>query len=1074
MKNLKRIKLINWQTFWNNTIEVKGNILLTGENGSGKTSFLDAINYVLNGGNNTKFNLAASDETTRSLLTYIRGEIGIEGQSALRMGENVISHVALEYYDDEDSSSFIIGAVFEIRDNSPRIEQSFYFINNGLIKEELFLDSSSGVPSIVNFSLFTVKAKELFGEINFKPIIGNRSQIRTAIAQILGIQSKKYHELLAKALAFKPISDVNNFVFNFLLPQENVSVDSVRTTIRSYLAIKGSVELDQKKQIALKDILDSISKYEDLKGEYELLNAYSYYYSYTLSVEEINSKEEKIKYNLNTIVGEKEALVQLEKDIEDLQKRIIQVEGAEWYRAIADQEKVLIDVQSRLSKANEDVNSINALSIQEASLASEFEIENRLRDAVIKSNYDLFKKEVKRVSLLIDKQKDEEYLKLQSLRSEKALLVEKETELMSEISSLDQGLPVYPRSVKTLRDVIHQGIENKYGEDVEAIPFCELIEIKEGEERWRDALEGYLNTRRFDLFVPSKYFDDAVSLYERFKHDLSIEGVGLVNFNAIREREIAENSLASKVVTNDSRALLYVNYLLGDIICVENEYELKNYESSINPTCLVYKNKTIRQTKFDVYKTPYIGQNARLIQKSQKDEELSSIEERASSLTKDISIVSARHEKLRYSKLNSLVDAPNYWGVFDECIKEESRVKKALEKLRIENGSLLNDTSSFKEELLDKKKTSNEKLIKIGALEKENEQFREVISSLIEERDRLKDLYENSIKSPQISIKFDEYVANTHLSKGKIAERLVSLKDEVSKEVNHLNILMNNYIKEFNFDSIPSIENIKDFREEYNLVVKRELSKYQEELDRAMKECTIAFKENYIAQIRQHIKDERENIKKLNKILESKPFGSEGEIYQFVINKSLDPAFGKFYDIFDSSEDFDARDLFINQLSDKNLSLMKELFESLTSDADDEKQAAVVSKFTDYRNFMNYDIMITDKHGNKSFYSKIGKGKSGGETQTPFYVIIAASFDQIVSPAYKNKSSSILVIMDEAFNKMDASHIKATMEYFNDLNIQLLISLPSNNAKILMPFVDTTLGLVKSNNVSYIRSDIKK
>ena len=35
MKKLSRVKLINWHLFQNETIEIKGNLLISGDNGSG-------------------------------------------------------------------------------------------------------------------------------------------------------------------------------------------------------------------------------------------------------------------------------------------------------------------------------------------------------------------------------------------------------------------------------------------------------------------------------------------------------------------------------------------------------------------------------------------------------------------------------------------------------------------------------------------------------------------------------------------------------------------------------------------------------------------------------------------------------------------------------------------------------------------------------------------------------------------------------------------------------------------------------------------------------------------------------
>ena len=99
MKTLTKVKLINWHTFSNEEFEIYKNALITGENGTGKSTILDAIQYVLHDGK-CKFNKAASDIRNRTLQSYIRCKTGIEGHEFVRNGD-VTTYIALEFYDEK-------------------------------------------------------------------------------------------------------------------------------------------------------------------------------------------------------------------------------------------------------------------------------------------------------------------------------------------------------------------------------------------------------------------------------------------------------------------------------------------------------------------------------------------------------------------------------------------------------------------------------------------------------------------------------------------------------------------------------------------------------------------------------------------------------------------------------------------------------------------------------------------------------------------------------------------------------------------------------------------------------------
>lgn len=104
MKKLTKIRLINWHYFANETINVKNNMLVTGQNATGKSTIVDAIAFVITAGDQI-FNLAANEKSKRDLRGYVKCKLGIDNQEYLRENDTT-GHVALEFY-DESKNEFL-------------------------------------------------------------------------------------------------------------------------------------------------------------------------------------------------------------------------------------------------------------------------------------------------------------------------------------------------------------------------------------------------------------------------------------------------------------------------------------------------------------------------------------------------------------------------------------------------------------------------------------------------------------------------------------------------------------------------------------------------------------------------------------------------------------------------------------------------------------------------------------------------------------------------------------------------------------------------------------------------------
>ena len=115
MKKLKKILLINWLYFSKEVIEVGDVNFLTGKNGAGKSTVIDALQIVLLGETNARnFNLAANERSQRTLDGYLRADMD-ENNPYSRRGKDFSTYIVCEFEDDVEHNSFVCGVMFDCR-----------------------------------------------------------------------------------------------------------------------------------------------------------------------------------------------------------------------------------------------------------------------------------------------------------------------------------------------------------------------------------------------------------------------------------------------------------------------------------------------------------------------------------------------------------------------------------------------------------------------------------------------------------------------------------------------------------------------------------------------------------------------------------------------------------------------------------------------------------------------------------------------------------------------------------------------------------------------------------------------
>ena len=254
------------------------------------------------------------------------------------------------------------------------------------------------------------------------------------------------------------------------------------------------------------------------------------------------------------------------------------------------------------------------------------------------------------------------------------------------------------------------------------------------------------------------------------------------------------------------------------------------------------------------------------------------------------------------------------------------------------------------------------------------------------------------------------------------------------------------------------MEVIKAYRDDLEKLEKSDLISYEDKLAAAQEDCELEFRENFLAKLRENIDRAKTIFSQLNKSLNGIYYGNDSYRFELTPNREKQ----HLYDMITSDFNYSGQTLFTFTFEEKYHSEMDELFSKLT----DENLSESANELTDYRSYLDYDIKVISKDGKVQFFSKTYGEKSGGETQTPYYVAIAASFTQL----YSDRETARIVVFDEAFNNMDEDRIESMMDFFDTQHFQIILATPPARMEIIGEHMDSIYLTIHSpkQNVSTV------
>lgn len=1112
MKKLTKILLVNWLYFSKQIIEVDDVNFLTGKNGAGKSTVIDALQIVLLGETNARnFNQAANEKSQRSLDGYLRADMD-ENNPYSRRGKDFTSYIACEFIDDVEGSHFVTGVAFDCRSDGSNVDH--FFIYKGILPENGFVENGYAL----DYADFRKQLREKYGV--GAEFYSTQKEYRTNMLAKWNVHNEQVTRMMKKAVSFRPIVDIQKFITeNICDIPEKPDIVAMQQNIRDYKRHEQLAQRQEEKLVALQEIsrlyremqlaidrwqqqsfLVLWAQKEDLEAENNkrLLEQKDC----EVSIESFGIEIDRVTVTIQQKERRKEELIAAcaQSDVSREEERLRSIKDS----LLSEQQRLFIQLQNEAVEIKRE--AVIMCSLCQTVLG--WNVNDELRsvidaaDAVQKAysrfadcSYEIFAKSIP----VFERAQDATATFVIAIRDAaykvKVIIDDLKAEIDQKtvaLNNLRKNVKDYPKGLLRLKDRLEQELSRRTRKQIHIDILADVLEIPEAEEHWRRAVEGYLNTQKFYLLIPPEYYRDALRFYDQIKRDFGMNSFGLVDIGKLREKERLEpwsDSLAKKVETNNDLARSYIDYLLGRVVCCSHVDQLRRSKTAITADGMLYQGYVVRPIRKELMDDAFIGRRAVALRIARIEAELAEIQTNLQMWNPVYQTLSKYQNRdvlfsMRY--VQSIVtqrQADYLRGI--EISKELERVDEQISHLDLfwlgEQRKIIAKLADEIVSLGDKKiQLSNDRAV----LEKRIHELvwdvlPDINKRLVDMEDRIAEEFTSDFIQRTGIPRYQQEL--TRLKKASIVfknfnDRLAQTVRERESSIQKLFRARSEYADRFRPCSfrIDAMDN-DEYAAEQRLLEESELPKYREKIKAAYESAMEQFQNDFLAKLKSSIDQVQDQVKSLNKALDQAQFGTDR--YKFRVDRN--PDYADYYDMIMAPELMEGEaGLFALPFQQKYGKLIEDLFSRIAMSDDTQvnarKQSELqqnIERFTDFRTYLKFDLETTDQNGSKQLLSQTLNTKSGGETQTPFYIAVLASFAQIYQ--VNNLSGLInntvrLVVFDEAFNKMDSERIVESVRLLRKMGLQAIICTPPDKLPDIMPLADRTLLVNKDKYKMHI------
>jgi uncharacterized protein YPO0396 len=1074
---LKYLEMYNWGTFddkiWRVTPDGKHS-LLTGANGSGKTTVVDALLTLLVPSTKRYYNQSSGIENRRERneKSYCLGAYGTI------QPDNGAAAKTQYLRTKDDYSILLVCFCDEGFHQQVTLAQVRWFRRDELKRVFIFSPHSLTIQEHLSPIDAQGEWKRRLKNIEKTELFDSFTHYCQKFSKTFGFKSEKALNLFAHTVGIKVLGNFNQFIRTNMLEESNVEEEfkQLREHYNNLLSVHNTIEKAKEQLLLLEPIIEKGKQFEALNQElydideiWKIVPAYFAREKVKLLEAAVKEKQEALQ-RMEHAVGElRNELTRLYAQRTDIEIAISKDETGEQIRNIEREITILEQERDARKRKAEEYNR----------LAKELEYPT---DPDEQDFYDTLNR-IQEQKTKIEEQLPVLHEQWSDYRSLQKRYHDQSKTLLQELRSLEERKNQIPLQNITIR----KGILEQLQVSEEQIPFVgELIKVKHSEKAWESAIERLLHNLGLILLLPDKYYKQV----NQYVNSTNLQG--RIVYYRVEQDQIEQgfeedipDSLLSKLEINphsDFHDWIATHLkTFYDYVCTDNLEDFQRYEKALTKEGLTKHN--FRHEKDDrpqvLSKSNYIlgwdnREKMELIQAKRRE-----LEKQIQQNLTQIKQIEAKRNKLSTTRdfLNTLLNF-TYFSEIDwrkpvlriqELSQETLQLKESSDQLQ----ELEMQLQHVREHIAVQQKMEEEQGEQKINLKRDIQDYQKQIAENTEFLQAFAhinlDYYfpKLEVYLPTPPVFTLEHIDNlTTTTRNAVYRTLEARRAERSKceltvvrKMHSFKTPSEEIMQKYpswtvdTIDLEDSPEAIGEYYALYERIKYEDLPKHEERFKNWLNERVIVNFASFEASLDRQFKTIKESIKDLNESLKQIKFHSTPPTYIQIDYKEVRDRGETGITTFRHT----LRDVFSNvsRLHDpQELELsyrkIKAIVENLTNDETWRK------KVTDVRNWLEFGAI--EKHtlddSPKQYYDD-SQGLSGGEKAKLAYTILASAiaYQFGINHKIEQLKSFRFVVVDEAFSKVDPENARFAMELFKQLNLQLMVVTPLDKINIVEKYI---------------------